>query len=198
MHTFVLFDHPHEKSFCAAACGAIERGITRAGGTVDVENLYQSGFDPILRTSDLATYQEGKSSDPSVADYQRRISQADHLALVFPVWWQVMPALTKGFLDKVFLPGWAFEIGENGVSIGKLGHLRVTIVTTMGSSHTVYHADYRNPLEGMFRLGTCGFVGIPAYRVAWLNFPDIDSSTLQRRLAWLAEIESYFSSPTSH
>ena len=192
MRAFIVFDHPYHGSLCRAALEAAVSGLEAGGHTADVADLYADRFDPILRTEDLARYNEGTSGDPMVGDYRRRIDAADHVVFVFPVWWQVMPALSKGFLDKVLTPGWAFEVRPGEAPRGLLGRLRVTYVTVMGSPDRLYRRDYGNPLHGMFAVGTWGFVGVPEENVTWLNLPDIDNSTADLRRSWLATVKRYF------
>lgn len=193
MHTFIVLDHPYEGSLTRAALNSTLRGLHGAGHTTDVVDLHADEFDPVLRAPDLARYSEGVSSDPLVSDYQKRIDSAGHVIMVFPVWWQVMPAMSKGFLDKVLIPNWAFEI-RDGAPVGLLSRLSVTLVTVMGSPTTYYDGTLATPLHGMCRLGTWEFVGVSRDRVSWLNFYDIDNSTPSSRKRWLTEIEQHFSS----
>jgi putative NADPH-quinone reductase len=192
MHTFIVLDHPYDGSLTRAAFNSTIQGLLRAGHTADVADLHADEFDPVLRAPDLARYSEGVSSDPRVSDYQKRIDDADHVIMVFPVWWQVMPAMSKGFLDKVLIPNWAFEI-RDGAPVGLLSRLSVTLVTIMGSPATYYDGTLATPLHGMCRLGTWEFVGVSRDRVTWLNFYDVDNSTPASRKQWLSEIEQHFS-----
>ncbi|MCG8477813.1 MAG: NAD(P)H-dependent oxidoreductase [Spirochaetales bacterium] len=185
MHAFILFDHPHEKSYCHALLDAAIAGLGEAGHTYDLVDLNREDFDPVMRLEDLKLYGEGRSSDPTVADYQRRIDAADHLVMVFPVWWEVMPALSKGFLDKVLLPGWSFEETTGMVPKGLLSRLRATVVTTMGFPTWYYRLFFGNALKGALLQGTFGFVGIPRRRRTWINIGNvgrISEATRARRL----------------
>jgi NAD(P)H dehydrogenase (quinone) len=193
MRTFIVFDHPYEGSLTRAALDSVLRGCQRAGHTTDLADLHADEFDPVLRAPDLARYSEGISSDPHVTDYQKRIDTADHIVMIFPVWWQVMPAMSKGFLDKVLTPNWAFEIHDDA-PVGMLSRLSVTLVTVMGSPAAYYDGTLATPLHGMCRLGTWEFVGVSQDRVSWLNFYDVDNSTPFSRKRWLSEIELRFSS----
>jgi putative NADPH-quinone reductase len=195
MRAFIVYDHPYPESFAAAALRAVVSGLAAAGHEADVADLHADRFDPVYPAEALARYAEGAPADASVLDYQRRIDAAHHLVFVFPVWWQVLPAMSKGFLDKVLLPGWAFELRE-GTPVGLLGRLRVTFVTSMGATASEYTSEFGNALVGMFTRGTWGFVGIPEQQVTWLNFADIDRSTLVARREWLNGVEEYFRSLT--
>ena len=101
MKTMVIFNHPYEGSYCAAVRQAVISGLKTAGAEIDVLHLDQDGFDPVMSTEELAGFNQGIASDPKVLDYQARIADADHMVFIFPIWWELMPALTKGFMDKV-------------------------------------------------------------------------------------------------
>jgi putative NADPH-quinone reductase len=173
MRVLILFDHPFEGSYCRALLDATIEGLTEGGHDYDLINLPAEDFDPVLRSPDLAQYMEGRSSDTKVAEYQRRIDAADHLVMIFPVWWEVMPALSKGFLDKVLLPTWSFEETGGLVPRGLLGRLSVTVITTMGFPHWYYRIFFGNALKGALLQGTFGFVGIPRRRRRWINIGNV-------------------------
>jgi len=108
MRVLAVIDHPWAESFNHAILKAVVGGLEAAGHEVDVLDLHQDGFNPVMSVEELAVYTAGRWLDPKVGEYQARIDAAQWLYLVFPVWWETAPALLKGFFDKVFLPGWAF------------------------------------------------------------------------------------------
>jgi putative NADPH-quinone reductase len=133
MRVMVTIDHPWEWSFNYVILSRVVAVLDERGCEVDVLNLHQENFDPVMHVQELAGYMQGKSLDPKVADYQRRIMQADHLVYIFPVWWEVMPALLKGFFDKVFLPQWAFRRSASPVGACPAG-----TSVTMGAPRPIY------------------------------------------------------------
>jgi multimeric flavodoxin WrbA len=92
---------PHNRSYTAALAAAAMRGVRGAGHEVDLIDLIEDGFNPVMTKDDLAGWRLKSVVDPVAADYQPRPMEADHLVFAFPVWWESMPAGTKGFLDKV-------------------------------------------------------------------------------------------------
>lgn len=123
MHTLVILAHPYAKSYCHALYERVILTLEQAGRTVDRLHLDGESFDPVMRSADLAVYAMGESADPAVMAYQARIDAAQQLVFIFPIWWEVMPALLKGFLDKVFTKGWAYEPAKLGVK-GHLDHIQ--------------------------------------------------------------------------
>ncbi|MFJ6248417.1 MULTISPECIES: NAD(P)H-dependent oxidoreductase [unclassified Streptomyces] len=118
MRVLLVLDHPrtlasagnvpHRRGFAAAVAAAAVRGATAAGHEVDVTGLASDGFSPAMTREDPVARRQGAVVDPLVDDHQRRLPAADHLVFAFPVWWEAMPAATKGFLDRVLAEGVVF------------------------------------------------------------------------------------------
>ncbi len=192
MRVLIIFDHPFDGSYCRALLDAAIQGLKDGGHECDIIDLPKESFDPVLRAADLAQYMDGISSDPKVAEYQRRIDAAEHLVMIFPVWWEVMPALSKGFLDKVLLPNWSFEETGGLVPRGLLSRLSVTVITTMGFPHWYYRIFFGNALKGALLQGTFGFVGIPRRRRRWINVGNVARLGDAARRRKLAQLRRYF------
>ncbi len=183
MHVMVTLDHPWPQSFNHAILNTVVTALRASDHTVDVLDLHREDFDPVLHEAELAVYKTGKYLDPKVGDYQRRIYQSDHLVYIFPVWWEVMPALLKGFFDKVFLPEWAFA---EATAAPLLTHIRgATVITTMGAPHPVYTS-----VEAVLCKGILSLCGVQ--RTRWLNLCEVGAIVPPQRQAWLAEIDDYF------
>ena len=182
MHAMITIDHPWQKSFNFAILDAVRRGLEASGCTVDVLDLDRDGFNPVMTVEELAVYTRGKVLDPKVIEYQQRIARSDHLIYIFPVWWEVMPALLKGFFDKVFLPEWAFA--EEDAS-PLLTHIRTgTAITTMGAPRPIYTS-----VESVLCKGILEFCGVQ--RTRWINFCEVSQASHEQRHRWLDEVEAY-------
>ena len=190
MRILIVFDHPYRQRFCAALLQAVWDGAAAAGHDVDLIDLYQDNFQPVMRTDELARYAEGQTEDPQVIDYRRRVDAADHLVFIFPIWWQVMPALTKGFLDRVLTPPWSFEETDGMVPRGKLTHLNATVITTMGFPHWYYRLHFGNALRGAMLRGTLRFVGVR--RRSWINVGNVARISDENRRRRLAKVQDRF------
>lgn len=130
----VLFAHPCPESFSAALHGSVVDRLTRAGWDVDDCDLNREGFSPVLTEAERRGYHEVGANTAPVADYVERLRAADALVMVFPVWNFGYPAILKGFLDRVFLPGVSFRLEEGRVK-PNLTHIRkLAAVTTYGGT----------------------------------------------------------------
>jgi NAD(P)H dehydrogenase (quinone) len=83
--------------------------LKKAGGEVDLIDLNKDKFNPVMDEKDLVGFIKHEMIDPQSIDYVNRLKAADQLVLIFPIWWELMPAIMKGFIDKVFFPGSAYE-----------------------------------------------------------------------------------------
>lgn len=190
MHTLVLLAHPYAKSYCHALYKRVVQTLEASGHTVDRLHLDAEGFDPVMRGPDLAVYAKGQSADPAVAAYQARIDAAQQLVFIFPIWWELMPALLKGFLDKVLTKGWAYEPSQWGVK-GHLGHIqRAVIVTTMNTPKWAYRWLYGNAVHRSLVRGTLRKCGVR--RVQWVALSPVSHASQDKRQAWLDQVAGLF------
>ena len=182
MRAMVTIAHPWPGSFNFAVLGRVVEALDAGGLEADVLDLYRDDFNPVLSEAELAGYARGKVLDPKVLAYQERIRRAEHLIYIFPIWWEGMPALLKGFFDKVFTPGFAFT--EDDFS-PLLTHIKSgTAITTLGAPEAQY-----TDIEKSFLQGTLGVCGVQ--RTQWLRFVNIPNSTHAQRTAWLDEVAAY-------
>jgi len=100
----VILGHPVTDSFCGALSKSYIDGAQAAGNDVRFIALGSVAFDPVLRNG----YAIAQALEPDLASAQAMISWAQHIVFVYPLWWGAMPALLKGFIDRVFLRGFAF------------------------------------------------------------------------------------------
>ncbi len=204
MRVLLVFDHPytlssadnvaHQRSFSAALAAAAIRGLARAGHDVDVVDLAADGFQPTMSREDLVAWRTARVVDPRVDDYQQRLMSADHLIFVFPVWWEAMPAATKGFLDRVLVKGMVFE--ERPGSRGNPFHSLmtrlggVTVLSVMATPDKVYRWWFRDPLTKILFKGMFGKIGVK--NLTWINFDRVADRSPQKRAQMLADTEARF------
>jgi NAD(P)H dehydrogenase (quinone) len=163
MKYLIVYAHPDSESFNHALLGAVERRLEETGARFDVRDLYALGFDPVLAQEELAA---GAGSDPpeDVALERRYVAEADTLVFIYPVWWFAMPAIMKGYIDRVFGEGFAFAF--NGTRLtGLLGGKRVHIINTTGSSEAVLsRMGYLEAMRVTAETGIFGFCGMDVVR----------------------------------
>lgn len=204
MRVLLVLDHPytlasaanvpHRRSFTATVAAAAMRGAASAGHEVDLIDLAADGFSPAMTERDLAAWRRSHAADPQVLDYQRRLLEADHLAFAFPVWWEAMPAATKGFLDRVLTKGVVFdELPEaKGNPFRNLMPRLdgVTVLSIMTTPHAAYRWWYRDPLTKILFKGTFGKIGVKG--LTWVNYDRVTDRGPEDRQRMLRETESRF------
>jgi len=133
MRVLVIFCHPSPNSFNAAVHRRVLDELRAAGHEVDDCDLYGEGFDPVLRGDHFARYHEVPANREPVRVHVERLLAAQALVLVFPVWKFGLPAMLKGWFDRVLLPGVSFDMSDPKRIRPGLVHLRhVVAVTTYG------------------------------------------------------------------
>jgi putative NADPH-quinone reductase len=153
----VLFGHADESSFNDCLARAYAEGFSAAGGHVDRIDLATLRFNPVLRHG----YRVPQPLEPDLADARDRIEAADHLVWVFPTYWASPPAVVRGFVDRVFLPGWAFAFGpESSLPKGLLAGRSARVITTMDTPGWWYTAVTHRCLHRSFGTATLSFCGL--------------------------------------
>ena len=186
MHTLVVYCHPYENSFCHAMLDALCGRYEREGVPYEVIDLYADGFDPVLSRAELAVYGAGTALDPLVTRYQELIAASDRLVFIFPIWWNDMPAMLKGWLDKVLLAGFSWEPTGAGLK-GTLTYITSAEVYTASSNPTEFIRERTgDAIQRMFIEGTLWQLGIPSG--VWKNFGNMDVSTEEERKAFLRHL----------
>jgi putative NADPH-quinone reductase len=133
MRVLVLHAHPVAESFNGALFREVCTRLAKGGHEVDACDLYAEGFDPVLTRAERLDYQDLARNTANVDAHVERLMKAEALVLSHPVWNFGMPAILKGYLDRVFLPGISFKIVEGRVK-PNLQHIRkVAVVTTYGA-----------------------------------------------------------------
>ncbi len=140
MHALIVVAHPDPGSLSHAIAARIAEGalLSTPGASAETVDLAAEGFDPRFGAADLAAYRREAPPPPDVAAEQARIDRADALVLVHPVYWWSMPGLLKGWIDRVFTNGWAFDFFEDAGLVKKLRRLRVHLVAVAGADARTY------------------------------------------------------------
>ncbi|WP_257303280.1 NAD(P)H-dependent oxidoreductase [Geothrix campi] len=177
----VILGHPRQESFCQALAEAYLEGAEGAGLQVRRLALADLTFDPNVAMPSP----RDQPLEEDLVRAQELILWADHLVFAYPAWWGTMPALLKGFLDRVLTPGFAFEAGQEDPSTwtkllkGRSAHLLVT----MDTPPWVYRLVYRQPGHQAMRRATLGFCGVAPTFIS--TFGPVRPSSPEQRARWL-------------
>lgn len=191
MRVVIVFNHPYQGSYCNAILETVTCGLRKARHEVDVIHLDRDGFNPVMTAEDLGAFRNRTPLDPQALAYKQRLDKADHLVFIFPIWWELMPAMTKGFIDKVIFPGIAYDYKPNGFMIKKWQRLRsVTVITTMNTASLVYRLVFGNAVRKALMTGTFWKMGYRNRK--WINLSMVKSVSEKKRTRWLKRIEARF------
>jgi len=140
MHALIVVAHPDPRSLTHSIATQVAEGVIEGnpGDSFEIADLTQQGFDPRFTSADLAVHRKQASAPLDVLAEQARIDGADTLVLVFPVYWWSMPALLKGWIDRVFANGWAFDFSLDAKLVKNLRHLKVHLVGVGGADGGTY------------------------------------------------------------
>lgn len=178
----VILGHPASDSFCGALSERYCESARQAGHEVRVRALGELDFDPILR----AGYRGEQALEPDLQGAQTDILWAEHLAVIYPIWWGAVPALLKGFLDRVLLPGFAFKYRAGKAFPDKLLKGRTAhLVVTMDTPPWYFRWVYSMPGLHQMRKTTLKFCGINPVKT--LTFGPLLGSSERQRNRWLEQ-----------
>lgn len=192
MRVVIVFNHPYEGSYCNAILNSVKSGLDKAGHEVDVIHLDNDKFNPVMTGEDLLAFKNKKSIDAQAIEYIQRVKAADHLVFIFPIWWELMPALMKGFIDKVIFPGETYDYTSSGYGMVTLmKNLKsITVITTMNTPAIMYKLIYGDAIKKALIKGT--FKKMGCKKVKWLSLNMVKMSSKDKRVKWLQQIESRF------
>lgn len=160
MHALVVVAHADQQSFTHAVTAEVAKGITHSGHTIEIADLSEQGFDPRFGAADLAKFRNQSDVPGDVRAEQQRIERADALVLVYPIYWWSFPALLKGWVDRVFTNGWAYDERADGGLDKKLCHLDVHLVAIGGGDLRTYaRHGYFGAMRTQIDHGIFDFVG---------------------------------------
>lgn len=160
MHALVVVAHPDPKSLSHAVAAHIAEGVSASDNSYQIADLAAEGFDPRFTLADLALHRREAAPSDDVATEQARIDRADALVLVYPVYWWSMPGLLKGWIDRVFTNGWAYEESSSGKLVKRLGRLRVHLVAIGGADMRTYaRHGYFGAMKTQIDHGMFGYCG---------------------------------------
>lgn len=179
----LLNGHPNPDSFNQSLVTAFKIKARTQGLFVDEILLHTLAFNP-----NMHSYSRIPDLEPDLVLAQKKISEAEHLVIFHPLWWGTMPALLKGFLDRVLLPGFAFKYRENSVLWDKLLQGKsASLIITMDYPTWYYRWVMGAPLIKIWKKHILGFCGIQLTQHILLG--PIRKSTPQKREHFINKVE---------
>ena len=162
MHAVIVLVHPSGVSLTLSVATGLVEALEAKGHTSEIADLVAERFDPVFGAADHARFSARGPLPADVANEQLRLDRADHLILVYPVYWWSMPGLLKGWIDRVFISGWAFDEDTQGRIVKRLGRLKVHLVAIAGASSATYtKRGYRDAMRTQIEEGIFDFCGAP-------------------------------------
>ncbi len=180
----IINGHPDKTSLCFALAESYKRGVDLAGGQSKLIHLIDLNFNPILTNG----YKEVSELEPDLVQTQKDIIEAEHLVFVYPNWWSTYPALLKGFIDRVFLPGFSFRYRKDSPFWEKLLKGKsARLIVTLDTPAWYYWLFNKNTGHNSMKIGILEFSGIAPVRIT--TFAPVKTSNLEKRKKWIKEVE---------
>lgn len=179
----IINGHPDKDAFNSGLAAAYKKGAVASGASVQEIVIADLVFNPNLQFG----YRQRTPLEPDLVAAWEKIKWADHLVWVHPVWWGGLPAITKGFIDRVFLPGFAFQYRENSVFWDKLLKGKTAhIITTLDQPRWYYRFAFGRPSVNQLKRSTLQFCGIKPVKVTYLGI--IKTANEGKRTRWLDKV----------
>src|SRR5579872_4180992 len=168
-NVLLLLGHPSSSSFCDALLNAYQKGALAGGATCKTINISALNFNPNL--AEGYKDREGMTLEKDLQNAQQLITWADHVVLAYPTWWGTLPALTKGFIDRVFLPGFAYKYhkGEN-LPEKLLKGKSIRLLVTMDTPKFWFYLGFWAAQYRMLRQLVFEYVGFKPVRFSTFDF----------------------------
>ncbi|KLU59360.1 general stress protein 14 [Peptococcaceae bacterium CEB3] len=184
MKVLIVYAHPNPESFNAAVLEHIKRGLTETSHNFTVIDLYQEGFDPVLRF-DAERKRRDLCQDPATEKYRELVRQADHLIFIYPIWWSGPPAILKGFIDRVFVSEFAYTY-EGNLPKGLLKNKTAWVVYTADSPGWYISLIRCNTEWTTMKRAVLKFCGFG--KIERLMFAGLKHSDRGKREKWLTDL----------
>lgn len=162
MHALIVIAHPGQDSLTHAVANQVAEGIvaTNPDNSFEIADLAAEGFDPRFTQTDISVLHKKAKPLPDTLAEQARIDRSDALVLVYPVYWWSFPALLKGWIDRVFTQGWAYEDDNEGRLIKKMSHLELHLIALGGADQRTYaRHGYFGAMKTQIDHGIFGYCG---------------------------------------
>ncbi|MGN7705989.1 NAD(P)H-dependent oxidoreductase [Chryseobacterium sp. JV274] len=190
MRHLIIYAHPNENSLNHNLLNTVVETLQSRNEEIIVRDLYTIGFDPVLSLDDMQGQRMGKISD-DIRVEQEHISWAEQITFIYPIWWTGLPAMMKGYIDRVFSYGFAYRY-DQGIQKGLLTGKKTVIINTHGKSHGEYE---KTGMDKALTLtsdnGIFIYSGLEIIR--HLFFDKADKATSEDLEVWKDQIKNLYS-----
>lgn len=162
MHALIVVAHHDPQSLTHSVALEVGAGLAATGHTFEFADLAAEGFDPRYTAADHLVHRTRAMPPTDVLAEQARLERADALVLAFPIYWWSMPALLKGWVDRVFVNGWAIDYGPETPVVKKLQHLQVHLLALGGADESAFDRHgYAKAMNTQIDYGIFDYCGAP-------------------------------------
>jgi len=179
----IIYGHPLKDTFAESLRDSYMKGAKESGAEVKIINLYELNFEINLSQG----YRKDIELEEDLKSAQEMIKWCDHMLMIWPNWWSTYPALFKGFIDRTFLPGFAFNYRKGSLLWDKnLKGRSARLIMTMDTPVWYYYLVYRAPGINSIKKGVLHFCGIKPVKSTLLG--PIKQSTDEKRKSWNTKV----------
>lgn len=181
MKFLIIYAHFNEESFNHAVLESVQKGLKESNHEFKVRDLNKLKFDPVLTKEEFFDVRKGKSSR-DVLNEQELIKWADCLIFVYPIWWMGMPAILKGYIDRVLSYGFAYKYSDDGIT-PLLKDKKAVVINTTGSNikepKIFFAVRFMNIL---LEKGILGFCGIKTIKHKYLGAVGLATDSERKKM----------------
>ena len=180
----IINGHPDKQSFNFGLSNAYKEGAMKSDAEIREINIRELDFDPNLQFG----YRKRTELEPDLLKAQEKLKWADHIVWVYPIWWGSVPAIMKGFLDRVLLPGFAFKKREGSVWWDKFFTGKTArLICTMDQPTWYYRLINRSPSHSAMKRLTMNFIGVKSVKITSIGPLRLSKESFRQK--WLKKVE---------
>lgn len=180
----IINGHPDKESFNYALSAAYKKGAIKTNAEIREINIGELNFNPNLQYG----YRKRTELEPDLLEAQEKLKWAEHLVWVYPVWWGSLPAIMKGFIDRIMLPGFAFNKRENSLWWDKcFTGKSARIICTLDQPAWYYKWIYGSPSHNAMKKVTLNYIGVNKVKITTIGPIRLSKDTF--RTNWLSKVE---------
>lgn len=195
MNILIILGHPDKNSFNHAIANECKQRLSENGHSVTFHDLYEEKFDPLITSKEIP---KNSILNDLVKNHCKDLQQSDGIVIIHPNWWGQPPAILKGWIDRIFRPGLAYEFKEDdtgdGIPTGLLKAKTGLVFNTSNTNTNRENKIFGDPLETIWKNCIFDFCGVKNFERK--IFRIVVTSSLKEREQWLIEtrelIDKYF------